>query len=79
MMNFREICKTIFFCIVSVNLGVSSGLEILGFVFAGLFIAIHVKQYLLSKKSSALSLELLPAHHNVPRYRKFFALFCANR
>ena len=25
MMNFREICKTIFFCIVSINLGVSSG------------------------------------------------------
>lgn len=73
MMNFREICKTIFFCIVSVNLGVSSGLEILGFVFAGLFIAIHVKQYLLSKKSSALSLELLPAQHKTPRYRKFFA------
>ena len=47
MMNFREICKTIFFCIVSINLGVSSGLEILGFVFAALFVAIHVKQYLL--------------------------------
>jgi hypothetical protein len=73
MMNFREICKTIFFCIVSVNLGVSSELEIFGFVFAGLFIAIHVKQYLLSKKSSALSLELLPAQHKTPRYRKFFA------
>ena len=41
MMNFREICKTFFFCIVSINLGVSSELEILGFVFAALFIAIH--------------------------------------
>ena len=38
MMNFREICKTIFFCIVSVNLGISSSLEILGIVFAILFI-----------------------------------------
>ena len=47
MMNFREISKTIFFCIVSINLGVSSGLEILGFVFAALFVAIHAKQYLL--------------------------------
>ena len=50
MMNFREICKTIFFCIVSVNLGFSSGLEILGFIFASLFIEIHVKSHLLSKK-----------------------------
>ena len=51
MMNFREICKTIFFCIVSINLGVSSGLEILGFVFAALFIAIHIKQFVLSKSA----------------------------
>ena len=51
MMNFREICKTIFFCIVSSNLGGSSGLEILGFVFAALFIAIHIKQFVLSKSA----------------------------
>ena len=73
MMNFREICKTIFFCIVSVNLGFSSGLEILGFVFASLFIAIHVKSQLLSKKSQTLSQELLPAQRKTPRYRKLFA------
>lgn len=73
MTNFREICKTVFFCIVSFNLGISSGLEILGFIFAGLFIAIHVKQHLLSKKSPSLSQELSFAHHNVPRYRKLFA------
>jgi hypothetical protein len=73
MMNFREICKTIFFCIVSVNLGISSGLEILGFIFAILFIAIHIKQHLLSRKSPTLSLELLPAQHKTPRYRKIFA------
>ena len=65
MMNFREICKTIFFCIVSINLGVSSGLEILGFVFAALFIAIHVKQYLLSKSATN--------QRKIPRYRKIFA------
>ena len=65
MMNFREICKTIFFCIVSINLGVSSGLEILGFVFAALFIAIHVKQYLLSKSAMG--------QRKIPRYRKIFA------
>ena len=65
MMNFREICKTIFFCIVSINLGVSSGLEILGFVFAALFIAIHVKQYLLSKSATN--------QRKIPRYKKIFA------
>ena len=65
MMNFREICKTIFFCIVSINLGVSSGLEILGFVFASLFIAIHIKQFVLSK--SAMN------QRKIPRYRKIFA------
>ena len=65
MMNFREICKTIFFCIVSINLGVSSGLEILGVVFAGLFIAIHVKQFVLSKSATN--------HRKIPRYRKVFA------
>ena len=67
MMNFREICKTIFFCIVSVNLGISSGLEILGFVFAVLFVAIHVKQYLLLKK------EISSAQRKIPRYKKVFA------
>ncbi|OWV23618.1 transglutaminase [Fibrobacter sp. UWB2] len=65
MMNFREICKTFFFCIVSINLGVSSGLEILGFVFAALFVAIHVKQYLLSKSAMG--------QRKIPRYRKVFA------
>ena len=65
MMNFREICKTIFFCIVSVNLGLSSGLEILGFIFAALFIAIQVKQYLLSKSATN--------QRKIPRYRKLFA------
>ena len=65
MMNFREICKTIFFCIVSINLGVSSGLEILGFVFAALFVAIHVKQYLLSNSATN--------QRKIPRYRKVFA------
>ena len=65
MMNFREICKTIFFCIVSINLGVSSGLEILGVIFAGLFIAIHVKQFVLSKSATN--------QRKIPRYRKVFA------
>lgn len=65
MMNFREICKTIFFSIVSINLGVSSGLEILGFVFAALFVAVHVKQYLLSKSAMG--------QRKIPRYRKVFA------
>ena len=64
MMNFREMCKTIFFCIASVNLGISSGLEILGIVFAILFIAIHVKQFLLVKSQNV---------HRVPRYRKLLA------
>ncbi len=65
MMNFREICKTVFFCIVSVNLGASSGLEILGYIFAALFIAIHVKQFVLSKFATNQS--------KIPRYRKIFA------
>lgn len=65
MMNFREICKTFFFCIVSINLGISSGLEILGFVFAALFVAVHVKQYLLSKSATN--------QRKIPRYRKIFA------
>ena len=65
MMNFREICKTIFFCIVSVNLGISSGLEILGIIFAILFIAIHVKQYMLSKS--------VVIQRKIPRYRKLYA------
>lgn len=65
MMNFREICRTIFFCIVSINLGVSSGLEILGFIFAALFVAVHVKQYLLSKSAMG--------QRKIPRYRKIFA------
>ncbi|WP_405324322.1 transglutaminase family protein [Fibrobacter sp.] len=65
MMNFREISKTIFFCIVSINLGISSGLEILGFVFAALFIAIHIKQFVLSKSATN--------QIKIPRYRKIFA------
>ena len=65
MMNFREICKTIFFSIVSVNLGVSSGLEILGIVFAALFIAMHAAQFVRSKKS--------PELQRIPRYKKLFA------
>ena len=73
MMNFREICKTIFFCIVSINLGISSDIEILGFVFACLFVAMHVSQFIRSKKSPSLSLELLSAQHKTPRYRKLFA------
>ena len=73
MMNFREICKTIFFCIVSINLGFSSDIEILGFVFACLFVAMHVSQFIRSKKSPSLSQELSSARHNVPRYRKLFA------
>ena len=64
MMSFREICKTIFFCIASINLGISSGIEILGFIFAGLFVAIHVRQYLLAKSSD---------QRKVPRYKKLFA------
>ena len=64
-MNFREICKTVFFCVISINLGVSSGIEILGFVFAFLFIAMFVKQSVLSKKS--------PELRNIPRYRKSLA------
>ena len=63
--NFREICKTIFFCIVSINLGVSSGIEILGFVFAILFVAMHVRQFALSKSATS------PI--KIPRYRKLFA------
>ena len=73
MMNFREICKTIFFCIVSINLGISSDIEILGYVFACLFVAMHVSQFIRSKKSPSLSQELSSARHNVPRYRKLFA------
>ncbi|SIN89121.1 transglutaminase domain-containing protein [Fibrobacter sp. UWB11] len=65
MMNFREICKTVFFCIVSVNLGVSSGLEILGFLFAALFVAMHIKQYVLLKSTTN--------QRKIPRYRKLFA------
>ena len=65
MMNFREICKTVFFCIISINLGVSSGIEILGFVFALLFIAMFVKQSVLSRT--------FPELRKIPRYRKFLA------
>ena len=65
MMNFREICKTIFFCIVSVNLGLSSDLEIIGFIFAALFIAVHFAQFVRTKKS--------PELQRIPRYRKLFA------
>ena len=63
--NFREICKTISFCIVSINLGVSSGIEILGFIFAILFVAMHVRQFALSKSATSS-----PKN---PRYRKLFA------
>ena len=63
--NFREICKTIFFCIVSINLGVSSGIEILGFVFALLFVAMHVRQFALSKSATSSI--------KIPRYRKLLA------
>ena len=63
--NFREICKTISFCIVSINLGVSSGIEILGFIFAILFVAMHVKQFALSRSATS------PIKN--PRYRKLFA------
>ena len=65
MMNFREICKTIFFCIASVNLGISSELEILGILFAILFVALHIKQYLVSKSATN--------QRKIPRYRKLFA------
>lgn len=64
-MNFREICKMVFFCIVSVNLGFSSGLEILGFIFAIAFVYLSVKQFAFSKK--------LPGSPKIPRYRKIFA------
>ncbi|MBR6454853.1 MAG: transglutaminase domain-containing protein [Fibrobacter sp.] len=63
--NFREICKTIFFCIVSINLGVSSGIEILGFIFALLFVAMHVRQFALSKSATSSI--------KIPRYRKLLA------
>ena len=65
MMNFREICKTMFVCIVSVNLGLSSDLEIIGFIFAALFIAVHFAQFVRTKKS--------PELQRIPRYRKLFA------
>lgn len=65
MMNFREMCKTVFFCIVSVNLGISSGLEILGFLFAILFVVMHVKQFVLSKSATN--------SRKIPRYKKLFA------
>ena len=65
MMNFRETCKTIFFCIVSVNLGVSSGIEILGILFAIAFVYLSVKQFANSKKT--------PESQKIPRYRKTLA------
>ena len=63
--SFREILKTIFFCIVSVNLGVSSGIDFLGIVFACAFAYLPIKQFVFSRMSSK-SLR-------VPRYRKFLA------
>ena len=63
--NFREICKTIFFVIASINLGFSSGIEILGILFAIAFVYLSVKQFLNSNKS--------PELQKIPRYRKMFA------
>jgi len=42
--DFREICKTLFLCIASVNLGISSGLVFFGVLFAIAFLYIHVKK-----------------------------------
>lgn len=64
-LNVREICKTIFFCIVSINLGFSSGIEILGFLFAIAFVYLSVKQFVNSQKS--------PELQKIPRYRKMLA------
>ena len=63
--NFREICKTIFFVIASINLGFSSGIEILGILFAIAFVYLSVKQFANSKKS--------PELQKIPRYRKMLA------
>lgn len=64
-LNVREICKTIFFCIVSINLGFSSGIEILGFLFAIAFVYLSVKQFANSQKS--------PELQKIPHYRKMLA------
>ena len=63
--NFREIGKTIFLCIASINLGISSGIEILGILFAIAFVYLSVKQFANSKKS--------PELQKTPRYRKSLA------
>lgn len=66
--NFREICKTIFLVIASINLGISSDIEILGILFAIAFVYLFVKQIVLFKKSSVLQKEF-----RNPRYRKLLA------
>ena len=58
-LDLRKICKTIFLCIASVNLGVSSGLEFFGILFALLFVYLHYREW---KKPNM-----------VPRYRKLVA------
>ena len=63
--NFREIGKTIFLCIASINLGISSGIEIFGILFAIAFVYLSVKQFANSKKS--------PELQKTPRYRKSLA------
>ena len=62
--SVRELLKTFFFCIASINLGVSSGIEFLGYIFACAFAYLSVKQFVLAKKSPK---------HRVPRYRKLLA------
>lgn len=39
-LSFREICKTLFLCAASVNLGISSGLIPMGILFAAMFVYI---------------------------------------
>lgn len=58
-LDLRKVCKTLFLCIASVNLGVSSGLELFGILLALLFAYLHYREW---KKPDA-----------VPRYRKSVA------
>lgn len=60
--DFREICKTLFLCIASVNLGFSSGFVLAGIIFAALFIYLHIKKFVVSVPEA-----------RAPRYKKSIA------
>lgn len=60
--NVREICRTLFLCIASFNLGVSSELLFLGILFLALFVYLPLRGWLFSQPKAS-----------PPRYKKTIA------